>query len=127
MNQEYYYGIILGGFEDSNRKKYISKFVKNKQKLCEFKVKLLVTEENDPVPAQTSYTFEILEIIMDPNDQDWPSDCEIGDKIYAWNSNENQQVHWNPKCGINDDGCLNCSGDYCALVIPWSEYQVQVN
>jgi hypothetical protein len=132
LNNEFYYAVSLN--ENSiypiNSNQYIYEFL-DKSKICEYKVKLikyynLITKnEEDSWMSKRVHEYEILEILTQKNNHFLTNN--IGDKISASNylmhcDKLTNMLSNNPECFINDEGCINCSGCYTSLVIPWNKY-----
>lgn len=128
MSDIYYFAI---SFEDDwsaeDKISYIQTFMEN-DKILEYKVKLTEIKENFPNNKQLGYTFEILDILFEDKSPFKSTNDKIGDTVWAWDyyrfcDLDKKTLSYHPQCGINDGGCLNCSGCYRSLVIPYDEYE----
>lgn len=124
----FYYGITLDESELYNlssidKIQYIKTFLKSHiTKFVEYKVKLTQIEYNTK-NNQLVWKLEILEIL----NQEKCVYNQVGTIVFAYDNNKyvdlrNNLISIKPRCEINDGGCLNCSGCYKSLVIPWQQY-----
>ena len=126
MEEVYYFGITIDDdWYEEEFEKYKQEF-QTKVKLVEYKVKLIEKRVNCPNKNQLCFCFEILEVIKQNEGYFILSDShKIGTIVYSWFDLKNQTIPFNPQCAINDGGCLNCSGCYRSLVIPFKDYETE--
>jgi hypothetical protein len=129
IGEEYYYCVTYNDdIYHEDRQTYMHLFFEEKEEydgsiVVEYRVKLKEIRHNYPNKNQLCNVFEILEIFKEEKQYN-----KIGETVYSWCDYtlcpKKDMVHHQPQCGINDGGCLNCSGCYSSLVIPWDEYKL---